>query len=274
VLPADATVDVEQLAAAVAQAETAADAGDVERAVQAAVGRREHCGARLPDRRQRLGGPVARSECTTCACGPRSRVRPRHLTAGSSGRAVDAARDALALDPAREAAFRPGPCGTLAAAGERGEALRVWERCRITLVEELGVDPAPETEAVYLENPGRRRGRQRQTCSRCRRASSPSFSPTSWSRRRCGRRRRLPWRRRSNVTDAIVGEVVAAHGGTLLKSKLEGDATVSVFARATEGATAALAVLAALASGSWPTGKEPRVRMAMHTGEAFERGGD
>ena len=39
----------------------------------------------------------------------------------------------------------------LGAAGERGEALRVWERCRIALVEELGVDPSPETEAVYLE---------------------------------------------------------------------------------------------------------------------------
>ena len=74
--------------------------------------------------------------------------------------------------------------------------------------------------------------------------------------------------------DAIVGEVVAAHGGTLLKSKLEGDATVSVFARATECANAALALLAALAAEPWPAGKEPRVRMAMHTGEAFERGGD
>ena len=74
--------------------------------------------------------------------------------------------------------------------------------------------------------------------------------------------------------DAIVGEVVAAHGGTLLKSKLEGDATVSVFARATEGAGAALALLDALGDEPWPAGNEPRLRMAMHTGEAFERGGD
>ena len=74
--------------------------------------------------------------------------------------------------------------------------------------------------------------------------------------------------------DAIVGEVVAAHGGTLLKSKLEGDATVSVFARATEGAAAALALLDALDVEPWPEGASPRVRMAMHTGEAFERGGD
>jgi tetratricopeptide (TPR) repeat protein len=74
--------------------------------------------------------------------------------------------------------------------------------------------------------------------------------------------------------DTIVGEVVAAHGGTLLKSKLEGDATVSVFARATGCAAAALALLDALAAEPWPDGAEPRLRMAMHTGEAFERNGD
>ena len=60
----------------------------------------------------------------------------------------------------------------------------------------------------------------------------------------------------------------------MLKSKLEGDATVSVFARATEGAHAALALLEAIESEPWPEGASPRLRMAMHTGEAFERGGD
>ena len=121
-----------------------------------------------------------------------------HLAAGSSGRAVEAARDALALDPSREAAFRQ-LMRALAAAGERGEALRVWERCRITLVEELGVDPAPETEAVYLEILGSARPRPR-SLQRCRRASSRSSSPTSWSRRRCGRNTPQRWRRRSNGT--------------------------------------------------------------------------
>src|SRR5262249_19136617 len=74
--------------------------------------------------------------------------------------------------------------------------------------------------------------------------------------------------------DAMVGQIVAAHGGTLLKSKLEGDATVSVFARATEGALAALALIDACAHEPWPEAAEPHLRMAMHTGEAFERGGD
>src|SRR4029079_13938 len=74
--------------------------------------------------------------------------------------------------------------------------------------------------------------------------------------------------------DALIAATVAAHGGTILKSKLEGDATVSVFARATEGAAAALALLDAIEAEPWPEGARPRLRMAMHTGEAFERGGD
>ena len=121
-----------------------------------------------------------------------------HLAAGSSGRAVDAARDALALDPSREAAYRQ-LMRALAAAGERGEALRVWERCRITLVEELGVDPRPRPRPCTSRSSARRAG-ARGRCSRCRRASSRSCSPTSSSRRRCGRNTPRPWRRRSNGT--------------------------------------------------------------------------
>ncbi len=71
------------------------------------------------------------------------------LDAGSPARAVEAARHALELDPTRESGFRL-LMRALEATGERGEALRTWERCRATLVDELGVDPSPETEAVYL----------------------------------------------------------------------------------------------------------------------------
>src|SRR4029079_9606611 len=72
-----------------------------------------------------------------------------HLADRAWGRAVDAARRAVELDGTKEAGYRR-LMRALDAAGERAEALRVWERCRITLVEELGVDPSPETEAVYL----------------------------------------------------------------------------------------------------------------------------
>ena len=38
-----------------------------------------------------------------------------------------------------------------AAAGNRAEALRVYERCRRLLAEELGAYPSPETESVYRQ---------------------------------------------------------------------------------------------------------------------------
>ena len=68
--------------------------------------------------------------------------------------------------------------------------------------------------------------------------------------------------------DALIAEVVAAHGGTLLKSKLEGDATVSVFARASDGVAAALALRGALDAEAWPDGARP----APPDGGAHRRG--
>ncbi|MEY2471220.1 MAG: hypothetical protein QOK28_549 [Actinomycetota bacterium] len=189
---------------------------------------------------------------------------------GAAARGVDAARDALALDAGREAAFR-SLMRAHAAAGERAEALRVWERCRATLVDELGVDPSPETEAVYLDVLG--------TPAESSSTSLPSGvvtflltdivdSSTLWERHPAAMAAAL------ERHDAIVADVVARAGGSLLKSKLEGDATVSVFERATAGATAALALRDALKNHAWPEGAEPHVRMALHTGEAYERAGD
>jgi DNA-binding SARP family transcriptional activator len=271
VLPPDAVVDLDELEAAVAASEAAAAAGDVDRALEAAA-TAETIGARgfltddceWVDRQRdvvrvlRLRAALARSAA--------------HIVGGRPARAVEAARDALALDESCEAAYRQLMLG-LAATGERAEALRAWERCRATLVDELGVDPSPETEAVYLEVLG----------------ASPVTAPTATA---------LPsgvvtflltdivessalWDNAPDDMslaverhDALVAEVVAAHGGTLLKAKLEGDATVSVFGRASDGAAAALALQDAVAATTWPAAARPQLRMALHTGEAFERGGD
>jgi SARP family transcriptional regulator, regulator of embCAB operon len=64
--------------------------------------------------------------------------------------AVKHAKEAVAIEP-----FRETSCQLLmrahAAVGNRAEALRVYERCRNVLSEELGVSPSPQTEAVYLD---------------------------------------------------------------------------------------------------------------------------
>ena len=53
------------------------------------------------------------------------------------------------MEPFRESAY-VRLMDAHAGAGNRGEALRAYERCRRLLVEELGVDPSPPTETANL----------------------------------------------------------------------------------------------------------------------------
>jgi SARP family transcriptional regulator, regulator of embCAB operon len=64
--------------------------------------------------------------------------------------AVKHAREAVAIEPFRETGYQL-LMRAHAAVGNRAEALRVYERCRSLLSEELGVPPSSQTEAVYLD---------------------------------------------------------------------------------------------------------------------------
>src|SRR5829696_1052074 len=64
--------------------------------------------------------------------------------------AVKHANEAVTIEPFRETSYQL-LMRAHAAVGNRAEALRVYERCRSLLSEELGVPPSPQTEAVYLE---------------------------------------------------------------------------------------------------------------------------
>ena len=74
--------------------------------------------------------------------------------------------------------------------------------------------------------------------------------------------------------EALVTEVVASHGGRLIKSRGEGDSTLSVFVRATDAVSAALALQQVLAGELWPEGIALPTRAALHSGEAELRDGD
>ena len=85
------------------------------------------------------------------------------LGLGDAGRALDAAQELLSLDPYRDASHVL-IMEVHRAAGNRAQALRAYGWCRHVLAEELGVDPAPETEALYRsllrEEHGRGTGRE------------------------------------------------------------------------------------------------------------------
>src|SRR5262249_47824015 len=69
---------------------------------------------------------------------------------GDAAAAVKWSEQVVALEPFREAGYRR-LMEAHAAAGNRAEALQVYERCRRLLAEELGAYPSPETDSIYRE---------------------------------------------------------------------------------------------------------------------------
>ena len=72
--------------------------------------------------------------------------------------------------------------------------------------------------------------------------------------------------------DENLRETVESHGGFVFKTV--GDAFCCAFASAPEAVGAALAAQRALVGQEWSETGPLRVRMALHTGAAEERGGD
>jgi predicted ATPase/DNA-binding SARP family transcriptional activator/Tfp pilus assembly protein PilF len=69
--------------------------------------------------------------------------------AGDWAGALRWAEEAVEAAPLRESSYLR-LMNAHAGAGNRGEALRAYERCRRVLAEELGVSPSPSTEAAYV----------------------------------------------------------------------------------------------------------------------------
>jgi ABC-type transport system substrate-binding protein/DNA-binding SARP family transcriptional activator len=149
-LPEGAWVDVIAAADAVGEAEAALATDDLERAKEVAM--RAVSSARPPflpgeegswvdARRRELAGILRRA--VSC-------LAEAHLRSADAPEAAKWAEETIALDPYRETGYRL-LMKAHAAAGNRAEALRVYERCRRRLATELGTYPSPETESIYRE---------------------------------------------------------------------------------------------------------------------------
>ena len=130
------------------------------------------------------------------------------LRSGATSEAATRAEQMTALEPFRESGYRR-LMEAHVAAGNRAEALRVYERCRRLLAEELGTYPSPETESIYrslLETPPVPR-------------EAPSAGETGGTPTPIGERVRASRRRGLLLAALLVAAVVAgaialvSHGG-------------------------------------------------------------
>ncbi|MDT4919901.1 MAG: family transcriptional regulator, regulator of embCAB operon [Pseudonocardiales bacterium] len=206
-LPEGTWIDVESAAELAGSAEDALRRGAVDAALSSAreaieLGRRPFLpgadGPWVADRRAALAAVLAGAlDCAAEAA----------LRTNDAAGAVGAAREAVALEPFREASHR-NLMRAHASAGNRADALRAYERYRALLANELGVDPDPQTEAVYLDI-------LRSTPTVLADApSEPSPPPAAPTRARPIRRRRTWAAAAAGATTAVlVGAVlIATHG--------------------------------------------------------------
>ena len=136
------------------------------------------------------------------------------LRLGDAQDAAKWAEQAIALEPFRETGYRR-LMEAHAAAGNRAEALQVYERCRLLLAEELGAYPSPETDSIYralLEAP--------QTPVRTTPVAEPTVEPgkselsqlqTELPALRAKKVTERPsWKRRAVLFSALSGVIAAA----------------------------------------------------------------
>jgi DNA-binding SARP family transcriptional activator len=167
----------------------------------------------------------------------------------------------------------------------QADALQAYQDARRTLVEELGIEPGERLRelerAILAQDPALAApvGQDGGDAG----PPAPAELPTGvvtflltdiegssglWEADSEGMAAAL------ELHDELIARTVDAHAGRLLKTKGEGDATVTAFRRASDAVAAAVDVQETLGAATWPGGLELRVRIALHTGEAHERSGD
>jgi DNA-binding SARP family transcriptional activator len=147
-LPHDAWIDYEAAINGLHEAESARRVGKRAKAyghahVAYQIARRPFLpgeeGPWVDERQEKLRTVFLRS----CEC-----LADFYIWNGEPALGVDAAKQVVAREPFRETGYQL-LMRAYAAAGNRAEALRVYERCRKLIARELGADPSPETQAVH-----------------------------------------------------------------------------------------------------------------------------
>jgi DNA-binding SARP family transcriptional activator len=174
--------------------------------------------------------------------------------------------------------------------GRQGDALEVYARTRTYLSRELGLEPGPALRGIQAEILAQSPGLQLMSAQPHLAAvadgpavEAPVAPPTGvvtflltdvegstglWEAHGDAMAAALEFH------DGLIARVVERHRGLLLKDKGEGDATLSVFQRASDAVACAAELQPALATASWPSQVRLRPRIALHSGEAQERDGD
>src|SRR5246127_3778266 len=161
-------------------------------------------------------------------------------------------------------------------AGRQGEALGAYKRARALLADELGVDPGPELrrlEAAIVAQDTALEIPAVQHLPSMTRAVTFLLTDIEGST--------AAWEADADAMavalarhDELVEQVVTSRGGRLIKTRGEGDATFSVFERASAAAAAAIELQDAIFHEPWNLQDPMRIRVALHTGEVELRDGD
>ena len=148
-LPPGAAVDVEEAADQLATARSALAAGAPDQAAAAAAAAASTAARQFLPEIAGAWVEQRQSELRELRVQALEALAQAEQARGRCSEAVVAAEQAVGLEPFRESAYLLLMTAH-AGAGNRGEALRVHERCRRVLSDELGVDPSPAMSAAHL----------------------------------------------------------------------------------------------------------------------------